>query len=78
MRTLNQTHHHQILYHTQWQAPAFCKELECPKYQLVKKIGDDIELRRYEPGALGVEQVKGGVGWVLPLVLGAQQEGSLC
>lgn len=35
----------------QWQAPAFCKDLECPKYQLVKKIGDDIELRRYEPAS---------------------------
>jgi hypothetical protein len=31
------------------QAPPFCKGLECPKYTVLKKVGNDIELRRYEP-----------------------------
>lgn len=33
-----------------WTAPAFCKGLDCPKYTVVKQLGDGIELRRYEPG----------------------------
>jgi hypothetical protein len=33
----------------QWSAPAFCKGLECPKYTVVKSLGDGVELRRYEP-----------------------------
>ncbi|KIZ00072.1 hypothetical protein MNEG_7887 [Monoraphidium neglectum] len=33
----------------EWTKPAFCKDLECPRYQVVKKISDNIELRKYEP-----------------------------
>ncbi|KAF6257098.1 heme-binding protein 2-like protein [Scenedesmus sp. NREL 46B-D3] len=32
-------------------APAFYKGLEGPKFTVLKKIGDNIELRRYEPGS---------------------------
>jgi hypothetical protein len=35
----------------QWNAPAFCKGLECPKYTVVKSLGDGVELRRYEPSS---------------------------
>lgn len=34
-----------------WQAPAFCNGNECPKYTVVKQLGDGIELRRYEPSS---------------------------
>lgn len=33
-----------------WSAPAFCKGLDCPKYTVLKTLGDGVELRRYEPG----------------------------
>lgn len=33
-----------------WAAPAFCKGLECPKYTVLKTLGDGVELRRYEGG----------------------------
>lgn len=31
------------------QAPAFCKDLKCPKFSVVKTLKDGIELRKYEP-----------------------------
>lgn len=34
-----------------WTAPAFCKGLECPRFEVLKRLGDNIELRRYEPSA---------------------------
>jgi hypothetical protein len=34
-----------------WTAPAFCKGLDCPKFTVVKQLGDGVELRRYEPGS---------------------------
>lgn len=42
---------------SEWAAPSFCKGLECPRYTLVKKISDDIELRRYEPASWVSTQV---------------------
>uniref|UniRef100_A0A383W6F1 SOUL heme-binding protein n=1 Tax=Tetradesmus obliquus TaxID=3088 RepID=A0A383W6F1_TETOB len=35
----------------QFVAPAFYKGLQGPKFTVLKKIGDNIELRRYEPGS---------------------------
>jgi hypothetical protein len=37
-----------------WTAPAFCKGLDCPKFTVVKQLGDGVELRRYEPGLLAL------------------------
>lgn len=37
-----------------WSAPTFCKGLDCPRYTVIKSLGDGVELRRYEPGEMGV------------------------
>lgn len=35
-----------------WAAqPAFCKGLDCPKFSVLRSLGDGIELRRYEPSS---------------------------
>ena len=33
---------------TEWIAPSFCGSLECPKFSVVQKLSDSIEIREYE------------------------------
>ncbi|KAI8465467.1 MAG: regulatory factor, effector binding domain-containing protein [Monoraphidium minutum] len=40
-----------LVAHAAAAKPAFCKDLECPKFTVVKKISDNIELRKYEPAS---------------------------
>ena len=32
------------------QAPWFCHELDCPSFDVVEVVENDIELRQYQPG----------------------------
>jgi hypothetical protein len=49
-----------------WAAPAFCKGLDCPKYTVLKLLGDGVELRRYE-----------GASWVSTTGTGMEKDSAM-
>jgi hypothetical protein len=60
---------------TQWTRPKFCRTLDCPKYEVVRKLpGTNIELRKYD--ACELRQWLDWTGSALPALLARQHQGA--